>query len=359
MRILLLLFCFAGNAYALDRITALVTFVSPTTNGMTMTVNGATRTWTNSVFVPSTQILTNASAAGAKSNAFDQIALNPFAQISIFDNDSTSFKLAGASGAALTVTLLNATGGGSYGTVAYTTQTVASAVGVRVPITIEPTAGQQANIASLLVKGENDLSTNSFYENSVAMINFLGLTNAQTISGAKQFTNSSGIWSGAVSNSAEIRGTISWITNGVWSSGTANNLTITNGTFYACAFSNTNNFPAGADLAFGRFAVSSLANGNNASVPVGTNVFAEVSGPTAAFTINGISGSPNRDGKFLIILNQTGFNMTIAHDSGVDATAGNRIFSMTGADRTTTGNGSALLIYSGAASRWILLSFDP
>lgn len=119
----------------------------------------------------------------------------------------------------------------------------------------------------------------------------------------------------------------------------------------------TNTFPAGSDISFGRYPITSLANGNNAGIVAGTNVFIEVSGPSAAFTINGIAGG--RDGKFLIILNQTTFNMTIAHDSGTDPTAANRIYSMTGADRATTGNGAAMLIYSGAASRWILISFDP
>lgn len=121
----------------------------------------------------------------------------------------------------------------------------------------------------------------------------------------------------------------------------------------------TNDFPAGADLAFGRYAVTSLANGNNAAVPIGTNVFVEVSGPTGAFTINGINGSPNRDGKLVILINQTGQDMTIAHQSGTDPTAANRIITMTGADRATTANGSATLIYSAAASRWILIAFDP
>lgn len=124
-------------------------------------------------------------------------------------------------------------------------------------------------------------------------------------------------------------------------------------------FASTNNFPANSDLAFARLALTSLANGNNAAVPVGTNVFIEVSGPSAAFTINGLNAAPNRDGKLIIVVNQTGQDMTIAHQSGTDPTAANRIISMTGADRSTTGNGSATLIYSGAASRWLLLALDP
>ena len=110
-------------------------------------------------------------------------------------------------------------------------------------------------------------------------------------------------------------------------------------------------------IKFIRKANSGLANGNNAAVDISTNSFVEVSGPSAAFAINGIANGS--DGRFLILVNQTGQDMTVAHDSGVDPTAANRIYSMTGADRATTGNGAAILIYSAAASRWILLHLDP
>lgn len=122
----------------------------------------------------------------------------------------------------------------------------------------------------------------------------------------------------------------------------------------------TNKFPAGADISFGRYAISSLVDGtNNAAVPVGTNVFVEVSGPSATFGICGLNGAPNRDGKLIILLNQTGYDMTLAHQSGVEPTAANRIISLTGADQTTTGNGAATLIYSATASRWIILNIAP
>jgi hypothetical protein len=171
---------------------------------------------------------------------------------------------------------------------------------------------------------------------------------AGTISGVSVFINSSGIY-----------GAGTGITNLMGTNITANTITQDQLATNGMRILGTNSFPAGSDIAFGRYALTSLATGNNAAIPVGTNSFVEVSGPGAAFTINGINGSPNRDGKFLIILNQTGFNMTIAHDSGTDPTAANRIISMTGADRTTTGNGAATLIYSAAANRWILISFDP
>lgn len=132
------------------------------------------------------------------------------------------------------------------------------------------------------------------------------------------------------------------------------------GTQSAVVMGGTNAFPAGSDISFGRYANTSLANGVNAAVLVGTNVFMEVSGPSAAFTINGIfAGGSTRDGKEILIYNGTGFDMTVANQSGGDPTAANRIITMTGADRTTTGNGFVRLIYSAGASRWIEESFNP
>lgn len=122
----------------------------------------------------------------------------------------------------------------------------------------------------------------------------------------------------------------------------------------------TNNFLANSDIAFARLSVSSLANGNNAAVPIGTNVFIEVSGPSAAFAINGISaGTATRDGKEIIILNQTGFQMTIANESGTDPTAANRIRTLGSATDLILTNSIVRLIYSGAASRWLVESHNP
>jgi hypothetical protein len=427
----LLFLSFALSAQAADRViaTLTVTNAAGTTNGQTLTVNGSVRTLTNSVFVPSTQILTNSTAAGSKTNILSQISLNPFAQVIAQDYSATALRLSGVSGVTLTVTP-----SAGWAEVTYVTQTVASVVGVRVPITSEPSGGQQTNIASLLVSGIGSLSTNSFYESNIAVTNLVGITNAQTISGLKQFTNVGGIWYGYVSNSTGISGNVNYMTNGLYRSPVLNDATLTNGSLYGSIqlfgtldlggtitfdgtassisadgdyftmqpesgsrvllgtsgpiqgvmaydgyFTNnvtslsitttnintyggsvlrsTNTFPAGSDIAFGRYALTTLANGAN-SISVGTNAFIEVSGPSAAFTINGITGSPNRDGKTVIILNQTTFNMTVAHDSGTEPTAANRIYTMTGADRATIGNGAAMLIYSSAASRWILFSLD-
>lgn len=118
----------------------------------------------------------------------------------------------------------------------------------------------------------------------------------------------------------------------------------------------TNSF---SDLALRRYAITSLVNGDNADVPVGTNTFVQVSGPSGAFTVHGLDGLPNRNGHLVILLNKTGQNMTLAHNSGIEPTAANRIITMTGADRATTGNGAAIFIYSASETAWQLISFDP
>lgn len=114
------------------------------------------------------------------------------------------------------------------------------------------------------------------------------------------------------------------------------------------------NFQSGSDIAFGRYSLTTLANGNNAGLAVGTNVFVEVSGPSAAFAVNGIAGG--RNGKWLVLLNRTGQAMTIANQSGVDGTPANRIETLTGADVPLSGTCSALFIWNSGSARWTLLS---
>ena len=475
-------------------VTATITVTNaPTTNGQTLTVNGDTRTWTNNLTIPASQILTNATIGGSATNMFTALADAPIGSpaLSLLYSSTNGVSLSGAVNQNITVTL-----SAGWGQVVYTTNTLTSAIAIRVPHTVEA-APMQTNLMSLLLTGLSQANTNSFYESDAAVSHLVGLTNNQTISGVKQLTNVADLYQGVVSNSPDIGGIVQALTNGLWWFGTAPFLVTTNGTNFGNAFTSkgsgagseqfglgasasgnlstavgrlstasnpgdvalgyasgasggnstalgaassatvsnatavgtvatatgtnstalgrgatatgnnstavgyaatttadnqvmlgssgvstvvnnylsvlggatiangvtnllhtgTNNFPAGSDLSFGRYALSTLANGNNAAVPVGTNVFIEVSGPTSAFTINGINASPNRDGKFIILLNQTGQNMTIANQSGTDPTAANRIVCLTGADKTVTGNSSAMLIYSGSASRWILLNF--
>ena len=127
-------------------------------------------------------------------------------------------------------------------------------------------------------------------------------------------------------------------------------------------FATTNTFPAGSDIAFGRYAITSLANGINDDIVIGTNVNIYVSGPTADFSIRGLNGSPNRDGKTVWIEYDGAFNLTVAVEGGAignGPTAANRITSNTGADRVSTTGCSMVFRYNASTSRWKLIGFDP
>lgn len=461
------LLAFSLSARA-DLITATVaiTNAAGTTNGQTITLNASVRTWTNNVYTPAAQILTNSTPTGAATNLFNHLGFAPLAGTSVSYGSSTSLVVRGFPNSTLTVTLSD-----GYGTVVYTTNTTTSAQVLRVPYSVE-SAAAQTNGATGIVDWLNlTAATNQLKQASPAFAQLLGTTNTQTVSGNKTLTgtlyitNANGVsnviysavlpspistnavnygnafrspgsasYSEQFGTSAAASGTASTaigygavasglndsalgtaaVASGGQSSAIGGSATASGANSLALGASatasalsstalgtsansiyqystaigrsatatkdnqvvlgtsaevitipgsiehlkttGTNSF---SDLALRRFAITSLANGNNAGVIIGTNSFVEVSGPTAAFTINGMTGSPLRDGHLVVILNQTGYDMTVAHQSGVEPTAANRIITLTGADRTTTGNGAATFLYNANTARWMLIAFDP
>jgi hypothetical protein len=498
--ILCLVLCSAGlGARAADIISAViaVTNSAGTTNGQTLSVNSDTRTWTNNVFLPASQILTNSAIGGAATNLYNAVTVTRFTGLSLARSGTNGITLQTAPGGSLSVTL-----SAGWGSVVLSTNSTSPTVGVRVPYGAEA-AAQQTNITSGIAAMVNaNQNTNALSETAPAMANLAGLTKAQTITGATIISNASDIYYlGKISNSAAISGNIAGVTNGYWWNGALAGLPVstnlvnyglpfysvgdtstdenygsgseaggggslavgrnstalfgasmaigpgaTAGAYSSIAIGNSSTAQNTNDIAIGitataagtnsiaigrnatvtaghtnsaaigygaattaanqimlgsagisvrvnnalsvgagatfangvtnlqtsgtntfggaiatpRFALSSLGNGINQDIVVGDNCFVEVSGPTGAFSIEGIAGG--YDGKRVIILNQTAQNMTIATEGGAtgnDPTAANRIVSLSGADRATTGNGAATLIYSGASSRWILVSFEP
>ncbi|MBS1560633.1 MAG: hypothetical protein JSS89_03430 [Bacteroidetes bacterium] len=77
-------------------------------------------------------------------------------------------------------------------------------------------------------------------------------------------------------------------------------------------------------------------------------VTANAGGTSAISTITG-----GFDGKVLVIYNRAD-NLTFVEDAGADG-----ILTLSGADITTTGAGSATLVYSSNAGRWIVTGFRP
>lgn len=187
------------------------------------------------------------------------------------------------------------------------------------------------------------------YQNSIAIGYGVAPTasNQVVIGDSSQLVSVSGRISATSVTNATYYGTVGSLSGGLIYGGTVSNETITASVI-------TNSTATG--IAFPESLHTTLANGANSGV-VFTNVFNRIdAGPTGAFSIAGVSGGSN--GRYLIIYNATGQNMTLSHQSGTEATASNRIITMTGADVVTTGNGSAVLIYDSNASRWILISAD-
>jgi hypothetical protein len=170
--ILLVLFAaFCSRTEAADRITATVAVTNaPIGNTNKITINGNVRSFTNSVTgSPGTLVQETNSIPWTATNLLNQLTAYRVSQFHFLGSSaSTNVRITGAVGEALTVTLA-----GGWGTVTYTTQTVASpTIVVRVPLSVEP-ASNRTLVASELVKGISDNSTNAFATNAVAMSNYI------------------------------------------------------------------------------------------------------------------------------------------------------------------------------------------
>lgn len=87
-----------------------------------------------------------------------------------------------------------------------------------------------------------------------------------------------------------------------------------------------------------------------------SNGFVKLTGSTAT-DLQGIAAGV--DGQQIVLYNATGQTLTIRNQSA-SAASGAKITTMTGADLTTTGNGSAIFIYDTNASpaEWVVVSFS-
>jgi hypothetical protein len=117
-------------------------------------------------------------------------------------------------------------------------------------------------------------------------------------------------------------------------------------------------FPHGSnilngDVSFPRYANSSLANGDNSEVDLGTNIYVRFSGPSAAYTISSFKGP--RTGRFAFLQFAAGQVVTMLNDSGVGSPPeANRILTLSGADQSSSGGDAlGLILYDDAAARWI------
>lgn len=96
-----------------------------------------------------------------------------------------------------------------------------------------------------------------------------------------------------------------------------------------------------------------LVNGDNHDVLVGAYSFYKITGPTAMFSITGMSGGV--DGKIVVLYNLTNQPMMIVNNSSLSA-AGNRILTMSGDIVTPADSSSMMLQYSAAEGAWLVIS---
>lgn len=111
-----------------------------------------------------------------------------------------------------------------------------------------------------------------------------------------------------------------------------------------------------ADVAFVPLSNTSMANGFNSGINLGSNTWVKLSGHSAAITNVGFLATRNGSER-IVQVDNPGLSAVIRHDSGLEATAANRIYTGTGAEVRSTNNPAMFrLIYDGAVGRWRLIS---
>ena len=114
-----------------------------------------------------------------------------------------------------------------------------------------------------------------------------------------------------------------------------------------------------AKLKFQHLNDTAITGAGNHTLNPSNAVFVKLAALSAAGNLSGISGG--EDGRFLILYNpttNTSNDLTIKHDDS-NASAANRIYTMTGADVVVDARGSAMFIYDAEADRWVVISVNP
>jgi hypothetical protein len=336
--------------------TITVTNTAGTINGQTLTVNSDVRTWTNSVSVPASQILTNNTRSGAAANLLNQVAVYPFVGMQIM---TAPYGFTIRSNAAFTVTLSS-----GWGAVTATSITTTSSIIVELPLS-NYSIEQQTNIASALAAAINS----SFNTNPITtVITAEQVTNALPPVLTNSITGNSGtvttVTPGQVTNALP-----PVLTNSITgNSGTVTAVTpaqITNALPAVLTNSTTGN-SGGLNAAAGQSSAADLTITNR--VLYGTNAFA---GPTnnldmaktyqfySTWTPCSITGFSNTTTgghatTVLRIMNLAATNITVSWPVPVSTTDGSRSATCTnGQWRVVTFSGvGGIITNASTASLW-------
>lgn len=152
--ILALLFKPDYTSEAANRITLTLTITNTPTDGNTFSLNSDVRTWADGVIDPGIQIEEPASIGEAATNLFLQVAANPFSRVVPKWIDTNEVQFIGATSLAMAGSL-----SGSWGTIAYSTNTVTQLTTLRVPMSGLPN-NIRTNEATLIVTALNDYAQN-------------------------------------------------------------------------------------------------------------------------------------------------------------------------------------------------------
>lgn len=181
MRLLttILMLCACAALNAADRIKITLTVTNTPTEGLELVVNTDTRTWTNTVGTPASDILIGSDEGDSATNLYQHIAATPFSGPMVLGFSSSNVvTLLGTLGQAMSATATD------WATVTYSTQTVTSLTVVRVPMS-GVTEYERTNHATLLTAGLEDYAQAAVDNTSTFASSLVGTDNAQAITGAK------------------------------------------------------------------------------------------------------------------------------------------------------------------------------
>jgi hypothetical protein len=130
----------------------------------------------------------------------------------------------------------------------------------------------------------------------------------------------------------------------------------TNVVLHNTLLTGTNEFTG--DLSFAVNSISTVVDGTN-TIDIGNSTYIRLTGsPSAEWYLAGFTNG-NRNGRYILVENDTDENVIIHNEAAFEGTAENRILTyLSGSITNVTSDGNTLLqfIYNSAISRWILVS---
>ena len=170
----------AGNQYVV-----VVNLTGNPADGNTLVVDGTTATFKTTVTSPSTQIVIGASATETAANIVAHFQAYPLTKVYPFGDTSTATRLYLAATEIDFVMTTSMTGSWGTSTVSITSINTYSP---QLPLSGLPATQHRTNMANWLVLGLRDYSDTNFPSTAGVLVNFMSLSEAQTITGLKTFS---------------------------------------------------------------------------------------------------------------------------------------------------------------------------